>query len=195
MDADGVGLLAKLDGMLVDLGFTQYTEYVKTPLDVVCITAALMLGTAGLPHVIIRFYTVKTVRGARSSAGWALLFIAILYTTAPAIAVFARTNMLETVPDRAYSEAPSWVATWEDTGLMTWVDKNDDGVIQHTGGGGLRRASPSSTSTRTASRSEGRSRPAAGDQRRTTWATRTSSTSIATSWCLRIRRSPGFRTG
>ncbi|MBC01849.1 MAG: cation acetate symporter [Phycisphaerae bacterium] len=134
VDADGTGLLAKLDGMLVDLGFTHYTEYVKSPLDVVCITAALMLGTAGLPHVIIRFYTVKTVRGARSSAGWALLFIAILYTTAPAIAVFARTNMLETVPDRAYSEAPSWVTTWEDTGLMTWVDKNDDGVIQHTNG-------------------------------------------------------------
>ena len=134
VDADGTGLLAKLDGMLVDLGFTQYTEYVKSPLDVVCITAALMLGTAGLPHVIIRFYTVKTVRGARSSAGWALLFIAILYTTAPAIAVFARTNMLETVPDRAYSETPSWVATWEDTGLMSWVDKNDDGVIQHTRG-------------------------------------------------------------
>ena len=134
VDADGTGLLAKLDGMLVDLGFTHYTEYVKSPLDVVCITAALMLGTAGLPHVIIRFYTVKTVRGARSSAGWALLFIAILYTTAPAIAVFARTNMLETVPDRAYSDAPSWVTTWEDTGLMTWVDKNDDGVIQHTNG-------------------------------------------------------------
>ncbi len=134
VDADGVGLLAKLDGMLVDLGFTQYTEYVKSPLDVVCITAALMLGTAGLPHVIIRFYTVKTVRGARSSAGWALLFIAILYTTAPAIAVFARTNMLETVPDRPYAESPSWVATWEDTGLMSWVDKNDDGVIQHTNG-------------------------------------------------------------
>lgn len=134
VDADGVGLLAKLDGMLVDLGFTQYTEYVKSPLDVVCITAALMLGTAGLPHVIIRFYTVKTVRGARSSAGWALLFIAILYTTAPAIAVFARTNMLETVPGQAYSESPSWVATWEDTGLMSWVDKNGDGVIQHTKG-------------------------------------------------------------
>ena len=134
VDADGVGLLAKLDGMLVDLGFTQYTEYVKSPLDVVCITAALMLGTAGLPHVIIRFYTVRTVRGARSSAGWALLFIAILYTTAPAIAVFARTNMLETVPARAYSESPSWVTTWEDTGLMAWVDKNDDGVIQHTKG-------------------------------------------------------------
>ena len=134
VDAEGNGLLAKLDGMLVDLGFGQYTEYSKSPLDVVCITAALMLGTAGLPHVIIRFYTVKTVRGARSSAGWALLFIAILYTTAPAIAVFARTNMLETVPDRSYSEAPAWVSTWEDTGLVGWVDKNDDGVIQHTRG-------------------------------------------------------------
>ena len=134
-DVDGVGLLAKLDGMLLDLGFGEYTEYTKSPIDVVCITAALMLGTAGLPHVIIRFYTVKTVRGARSSAGWALLFIAILYTTAPAIAVFARTNLLATVPNVPYAEAPSWLGTWEDTGLVAWFDKNDDGVIQHAPGG------------------------------------------------------------
>ena len=134
VDADGTGLLAKLDGTLADLGFAAYTEYSKSPIDVLCITAALMLGTAGLPHVIIRFYTVKTVRGARSSAGWALLFIAILYTTAPAIAVFARTNMLDSMANRAYSEAPSWVATWEDTGLVAWVDKNDDGLVQHTKG-------------------------------------------------------------
>ena len=134
VDADGTGLLAKLDGTLADLGFAAYTEYSKSPIDVLCITAALMLGTAGLPHVIIRFYTVKTVRGARSSAGWALLFIAILYTTAPAIAVFARTNMLDSMANRAYSEAPSWVATWEDTGLVAWVDKNGDGLVQHTAG-------------------------------------------------------------
>ncbi|MHC4793442.1 MAG: sodium:solute symporter family protein [Planctomycetota bacterium] len=134
VDADGTGLLAKLDGTLSDLGFAAYTEYSKSPIDVLCITAALMLGTAGLPHVIIRFYTVKTVRGARSSAGWALLFIAILYTTAPAIAVFARTNMLDSMANRAYSEAPSWVATWEDTGLVAWVDKNGDGLVQHTAG-------------------------------------------------------------
>ena len=134
VDADGTGLLAKLDGTLAELGFAAYTEYSKSPIDVLCITAALMLGTAGLPHVIIRFYTVKTVRGARSSAGWALLFIAILYTTAPAIAVFARTNMLDSMANRAYSEAPSWVSTWEDTGLVAWVDKNDDGLVQHTAG-------------------------------------------------------------
>jgi cation/acetate symporter len=134
VDADGTGLLAKLDGTLSDLGFAAYTEYSKSPIDVLCITAALMLGTAGLPHVIIRFYTVKTVRGARSSAGWALLFIAILYTTAPAIAVFARTNMLDSMANRAYSEAPSWVTTWEDTGLVAWVDKNGDGLVQHTAG-------------------------------------------------------------
>ena len=130
----GVGLLQKLDGTLADLGFDAYTEFSKSPIDLVCITAALMLGTAGLPHVIIRFYTVKRVRDARSSAGWALLFIAILYTTAPAIAVFARANLLETVPGVSYVEAPGWVATWEDSSLMAWGDKNDDGIIQHTKG-------------------------------------------------------------
>ncbi len=130
-DAEGAGLLAKLNGMLADLGFESYTDYHKHPLDVVCITAALMLGTAGLPHVIIRFFTVKRVKDARTSAGWALLFIAILYTTAPAIAVFARTNMLETVPGARYAEAPGWVGTWEDTGLISWRDRNGDGVIQH----------------------------------------------------------------
>jgi cation/acetate symporter len=103
-------------------------------IDLVCITGALMLGTAGLPHVIIRFYTVRRVRDARSSAGWALLFIAILYTTAPAIAVFARANLLDTVPGVAYVEAPGWVSTWEDSGLVAWVDKNGDGVIQHAPG-------------------------------------------------------------
>ena len=142
-DVDGVGLLAKLDGMLLDLGFGEYTEYTKSPIDVVCITAALMLGTAGLPHVIIRFYTVKTVRGARSSAGWALLFIAILYTTAPAIAVFARTNLLATVPNVPYAESPSWLGTWEDTGLVAWYDKNGDGVIQHAPGGVFASSPPS----------------------------------------------------
>ncbi|MAD79135.1 MAG: cation acetate symporter [Planctomycetaceae bacterium] len=130
----GVGLLQKLDGTLADLGFDAYTEFSKSPIDLVCITAALMLGTAGLPHVIIRFYTVKRVRDARSSAGWALLFIAILYTTAPAIAVFARANLLETVPGASYVEAPGWVSTWEDSSLMAWGDKNDDGIIQHTKG-------------------------------------------------------------
>jgi len=135
-DADGVGLLQKLDGMLTDLGFGEYTGYSRDKLDVVCITAALMLGTAGLPHVIIRFFTVKRVRDARSSAGWALLFIAILYTTAPAIAVFARTNMLNSVPGVAYADAPGWLKTWEDTGLIAWRDRNDDGLINHAAGPG-----------------------------------------------------------
>lgn len=131
-DADGVGLLAKLDGMLTDLGFGTYTGYDKSMLNVACITGALMLGTAGLPHVIIRFFTVKRVKDARSSAGWALLFIAILYTTAPAIAVFARTNMLNTVPRVAYEEAPSWVSSWEESGLISFNDLNGDGIIDYT---------------------------------------------------------------
>ena len=133
-DENGLGLLQKLDGTLADLGFGAYTQYRKSTLDLLCITGALMLGTAGLPHVIIRFYTVRRVRDARSSAGWALLFIAILYTTAPAIAVFARANLLDTVPGVAYAEAPGWVSTWEDSGLVAWVDKNGDGVIQHAPG-------------------------------------------------------------
>ena len=95
------------------------------------ITAALMLGTAGLPHVIIRFYTVRRVKDARSSAGFALLFIAILYTTAPAVAVFARTNLLQTIPGTSYVEAPEWFTTWEDVGLIAWNDRNQDGVIDY----------------------------------------------------------------
>ena len=133
-DAEGVGLLAKLDGMLMDLGFGAYTGYDQSLLNVTCITAALMLGTAGLPHVIIRFFTVRRVRDARSSAGWALLFIAILYTTAPAIAVFARTNMLATVPAVSYQEAPKWLRSWEDSGLIAWHDRNGDGVIDYAPG-------------------------------------------------------------
>ena len=131
-DEAGIGLLAKLDGMLIDLGFSTYTGYNQSMLNVVCITGALMLGTAGLPHVIIRFFTVKRVKDARSSAGWALLFIAILYTTAPAIAVFARTNMLNTVPGIAYANAPSWVSRWEESGLISFDDINGDGIINYT---------------------------------------------------------------
>lgn len=131
-DESGIGLIAKLDGMLTDLGFEKYTGYNQSMLNVVCITGALMLGTAGLPHVIIRFFTVKRVKDARTSAGWALLFIAILYTTAPAIAIFARTNMLNTVPGVAYDQAPSWVHSWEESGLITWEDKNSDGIIDYT---------------------------------------------------------------
>lgn len=126
-------LLDKLDGLHHELGFARYTEGHKTTLDMFCMTAALMLGTAGLPHVIIRFYTVPKVRDARSSAGWALLFIAVLYTTAPAVAVFARTNLIETVRDKPYAEMPEWFEKWEQTKLIKFDDHNGDGLIQYTG--------------------------------------------------------------
>ena len=128
---DGVYLLEKLDGLSRDLGFHEYTTGSKSKLDVFFITAALMIGTAGLPHVIVRFFTVKKVSDARKSAGLALLFIAILYTTAPAIAVFARTNLIETVSEKKYDEMPVWFENWEKTGLLTFTDKNDDGLIQY----------------------------------------------------------------
>jgi len=129
--ADGVYLLEKLDGLSKELGFHEYTTGSKSKLDVFFITAALMIGTAGLPHVIVRFFTVKKVSDARKSAGWALLFIAILYTTAPAIAVFARTNLIETVSEKKYDEMPLWFDNWEKTGLLKFDDKNNDGVIQY----------------------------------------------------------------
>ena len=129
--ADGVYLLEKLDGLSRELGFHEYTSGSKSKLDVFFITAALMIGTAGLPHVIVRFFTVKKVSDARKSAGWALLFIAILYTTAPAIAVFARTNLIETVSEKKYDEMPIWFDNWEKTGLLKFDDKNNDGVIQY----------------------------------------------------------------
>ena len=129
--ADGVYLLEKLDGLSRELGFHEYTSGSKSKLDVFFITAALMIGTAGLPHVIVRFFTVKKVSDARKSAGWALLFIAILYTTAPAIAVFARTNLIETVSEKKYDEMPVWFDNWEKTGLLKFDDKNNDGVIQY----------------------------------------------------------------
>tara|TARA_R110002073_G_scaffold72537_1_gene177781 strand:+ start:821417 stop:823105 length:1689 start_codon:yes stop_codon:yes gene_type:complete len=128
---DGVYLLDKLDGLHRELGFHEYTSGSKTKIDVFFITAALMVGTAGLPHVIVRFFTVKKVSDARKSAGWALLFIAILYTTAPAIAVFARTNMIETVSNKKYEELPGWFSNWETTGLITFDDKNKDGKVQY----------------------------------------------------------------
>lgn len=130
-DANGVFLLDKLDGLHRDLGFAEYTSGSKSKLDVFFITAALMVGTAGLPHVIVRFFTVKKVSDARKSAGWALLFIAILYTTAPAIAVFSRTNMIETVNNKEYKNMPSWFTTWEETGLLSFNDINNDGKIQY----------------------------------------------------------------
>ncbi|MDG1821963.1 MAG: cation acetate symporter [Flavobacteriaceae bacterium] len=131
-DADGVYLLDKLDGLHKELGFHEYTSGSKSMFDVFCITMALMVGTAGLPHVIVRFFTVKKVSDARKSAGWALLFIAILYTTAPAIAVFSRTNLIETVSDKPYDQMPYWFEKWETTGLLGFTDKNDDGLIQYT---------------------------------------------------------------
>tara|TARA_B100000287_G_scaffold415109_1_gene448360 strand:+ start:174 stop:1883 length:1710 start_codon:yes stop_codon:yes gene_type:complete len=128
---DGGYLLDKLDGLNEQLGFNQYTENTKPLIDVFAITFALMVGTAGLPHVIIRFFTVKKVSDARKSAGIALLLIAILYTTAPAVAVFARTNMIETVSNVEYSEVPGWFKNWENTGLIRFDDKNNDGRIQY----------------------------------------------------------------
>ncbi len=129
--ADGVYLLDKLDGLHKELGFHEYTSGSKSLFDVFCITMALMVGTAGLPHVIVRFFTVKKVSDARKSAGWALLFIAILYTTAPAIAVFSRTNLIETVSNQPYDEMPEWFSKWETTGLLGFTDKNEDGLIQY----------------------------------------------------------------
>ena len=132
---DGIFLLDKLDGLHQELGFHEYTTGTKSMLDVFCITMALMVGTAGLPHVIVRFFTVKKVSDARKSAGWALLFIAILYTTAPAIAVFSRTNLIETVSNQPYDQMPDWFNKWETTGLLEFNDKNKDGHIQYKADG------------------------------------------------------------
>jgi cation/acetate symporter len=129
--SDGVFLLDKLDGLHKELGFHDYTTGSKSTVDVFFITMALMVGTAGLPHVIVRFFTVKKVSDARKSAGWALLFIAVLYTTAPAIAVFSRTNLIETVSNQPYVDMPEWFSKWEDTGLLKFEDKNKDGLIQY----------------------------------------------------------------
>ncbi|NIY91716.1 sodium:solute symporter family protein [Vibrio diazotrophicus] len=133
-----VYLLDKLDGLTQELGFTQYTEGSKSMVDVFFICAALMVGTAGLPHVIIRFFTVPKVRDARISAGWALLFISLLYTTAPGVAAFARVNLIETIngPDMQgvpAEQAPSWYKNWESTGLVKWEDKNADGRMFYSG--------------------------------------------------------------
>jgi len=136
--ADGTYLLEKLDRTLLDLGFQEYTTSVRgSTLNMAAFTASLMIGTAGLPHVIIRFFTVPTVRAARTSAGWALLFIAILYTTAPAVAAMARLNILQTLEPQpgqhlAVEERPAWFKNWEQTGLLGIEDKNDDGLIQYS---------------------------------------------------------------
>lgn len=127
-------LLDKLNGLSTELGFNEYTNGSKSMIDVFAITLALMVGTAGLPHVIVRFFTVKKVKDARQSAGLALVFIAILYTTAPAIAVFARTNLIETVSNKEYASMPEWFKNWEKTGLLMHTDKNNDGKIQYVKG-------------------------------------------------------------
>ena len=129
--SNGDSLLHTLDQLSTDLGFQEYTTSKKSFTDLFFVTAALMLGTAGLPHVIVRFFTVPKVSDARKSAGWALLFIAILYTTAPAIAVFARTNLLNSVNQISYNELPGWFNNWEQTGLLKYEDKNGDGRVQY----------------------------------------------------------------
>lgn len=133
-DGSGTYLLDKLDGLSTELGFAAYTDGSKDLIDVFAITLALMVGTAGLPHVIVRFFTVKRVKDARKSAGWALLLIAILYTTAPAVAVFAKTNMMDQVVGKSYEEQPKWLKNYEDIGLIAWTDKNGDGKIQYSPG-------------------------------------------------------------
>ena len=130
-DGSGVFLLDKLDGLSTELGFSEYTEGTKSTIDVFAITLALMVGTAGLPHVIVRFFTVKRVKDARKSAGIALFLIVILYSTAPAVSVFARTNMIETLSNKPYAEVPEWFKKWETTGLIKFTDKNNDGLIQY----------------------------------------------------------------
>ncbi|GAK89973.1 acetate permease ActP [Nonlabens ulvanivorans] len=133
-DGSGTYLLDKLDGLSTELGFAAYTDGSKSMIDVLAITLALMVGTAGLPHVIVRFFTVKRVKDARKSAGWALLLIAILYTMAPAVAVFAKTNMIDSVVGKSYAEQPDWLKNYEDLGLIAWTDKNGDGIVQYSPG-------------------------------------------------------------
>ena len=147
-DGSGLSVLQKLDKILLDLGFNEYTAGSKSTIDIFAITAALMFGTAGLPHVLVRFFTVPRVSDARLSAGYALVFIAILYTTAPAVASFARLNLVDTVHDTAYSDAPDWFSNWENTGLVAWQDKNKDGVMQYGAGAALYPDKPAFTDAR-----------------------------------------------
>ncbi|GER93274.1 cation acetate symporter [hot springs metagenome] len=134
LSTDAGFLLDKLNQIQIDLGLPAYTSGTKATIDVFAITFALMVGTAGLPHIIIRFFTTPTIKGARASAGWALLFIAILYTTAPAVGAFAKLNFIKSVHNKSYEEAPSWFKNWEKTGLVAWVDKNGDGKMQFAKG-------------------------------------------------------------
>ncbi|WP_179353634.1 sodium:solute symporter family protein [Winogradskyella vidalii] len=144
----GAFLLDKLDALHTELGFHEYTSGTKTTWDVFAITLALMAGTAGLPHVIVRFFTVPKVKDARKSAGYALFLIAILYTTAPAVSVFSRTNLIETVSNQRYDEIPVWFKNWENTGLIAWSDKNGDGKIQYVAGDALSSSKPIYADTR-----------------------------------------------
>ena len=141
-------LLDKLDQVTKDLGFAAYTENVKSKIDIFCITAALMFGTAGLPHVIVRFFTVPNVGAARQSAGYALIFIALLYTTAPAVSAFARMNLIDSIQDQPYKSSPAWFQNWEEIGLIAWKDKNEDGVIQYSAGNALENVKPNFTGVR-----------------------------------------------
>ena len=129
-----VPLIEKINQISTDLGFSKYTENTSNTLDLFCITAALMVGTAGLPHVIVRFFTVKNVKAVRKSAYWTLSFIAIIYLTAPALGMFARTNFIEEINEKKYQEAPEWFKNWENQGMIAWVDKNGDGIMQYRAG-------------------------------------------------------------
>ena len=140
--SEDIYLLDKLNLVLNDLGFNDYTESIRSKIDVFCITAALMAGTAGLPHVIVRFFTVPRVRDARTSAGWALMFIAILYTTAPAVSSFSRLNFIDTIHNSEYQTTPQWFKNWENIGLISWSDKNNDGIIQYGPGKALENTKP-----------------------------------------------------
>ena len=142
INGSSVYLLDKLDQLHLELGFDPYTSNSKSTIDVFFITAALMFGTAGLPHVIVRFFTLPKVSDARKSAGYALVFIALLYTTAPAVSAFARVNFIESVQEVNYDEAPNWFKNWEQIGLIVWTDKNDDGKINYSSGTALKGAKP-----------------------------------------------------
>ena len=130
----GQPLIQKIDQISTDLGFKEYTSSSSNILDMFCITAALMIGTAGLPHVIVRFFTVKNVRAVRKSAYWTLSFIAVIYLTAPALGIFARTNFVEEINQKKYQQAPEWFKNWEAQGMIAWVDKNQDGIMQYRAG-------------------------------------------------------------
>ena len=132
-DGDPVPFLEKLNNINQELGFAKYTDGSMTMVDMFCITTALMCGTAGLPHVIVRFFTVKNVKAVRKSACWTLAFIAVIYLTAPTIGAFSRVNLITQLNGIQYSEAPDWFARFEDSGQMTFEDKNGDGMIQYTG--------------------------------------------------------------